>query len=303
MTHADFGFHRVLSQVDFDRFARLSGDDNPIHCDPSFARNSHFGATVSHGMFLYSLIYKALAETMSDPGALQVEQELMFPNPGFAGDDIDVRVTHLETGQDGSLCFATSAGKQVNGERIITAEGRARVIPSCSRAAFAAYASSQTATDVASAHGDATLYGLQPGMRALTERTFTAADLAEYADLTGDCNPLHFDPDWAKRHGFTGCLVPAPLLSSMFSALLGTRLPGRGTGWMKQKLRFVSPAYLDEQITAQVEIIRLRGAKELVNLATTLTGADGRVVCIGEALVLVRNLELLREGRIFSLNQ
>nr|HMN66206.1 MaoC/PaaZ C-terminal domain-containing protein [Burkholderiaceae bacterium] len=47
---------RVVTQRDFDRFAALSRDDNPIHCDPGFARGTHFGATVAHGMFLYGLI-------------------------------------------------------------------------------------------------------------------------------------------------------------------------------------------------------------------------------------------------------
>src|SRR5690606_41700541 len=46
---------RVVTQRDFDRFASLSRDDNPIHCDPAFASGTHFGATVAHGMFLYGL--------------------------------------------------------------------------------------------------------------------------------------------------------------------------------------------------------------------------------------------------------
>jgi acyl dehydratase len=77
----------------------------------------------------------------------------------------------------------------------------------------------------------------------------------------------------------------------MFSDLLGTRLPGRGTGWMKQTLRYPSPAHLGEALSATVTITRLRADKELVNLATRITAPGGRVVCDGEALVLVRNLE------------
>lgn len=285
------GFRRVLSQNDFDRFARLSGDDNPIHCDPAFARRSHFGATVAHGMFLYGLIYRALAGAMSGPGLLQVEQELMFPNPSFAGDVIEIQARLVEVEQDGSLCFATSVGKQVDGASVVTTEGHARVIPAGSKAALAAYAGIPVDVPGRLAHSDAELHGLRCGMRADAHRTFNSADLAEYADLTGDRNPLHYDEAWATRHGFAGCLVPAPLLASLFSDLLGTRLPGRGTGWMKQKLRFVAPAYVGERIAAQVEITRVRAEKELVNLASTLTGHDGRTICVGESMVLVRNLE------------
>jgi acyl dehydratase len=86
-------------------------------------------------------------------------------------------------------------------------------------------------------------------------------------------------------------LIPGPLLSGMFSDLLGTKLPGRGTGWMKQKNRFTHPAYIGQALTAMVEIVRLRADKELVNLKSTVIAEDGTVVCDGETLVLVRNLE------------
>ena len=75
-----------------------------------------------------------------------------------------------------------------------------------------------------------------------------------------------------------------------FSDMLGTDLPGRGTGWMKQKLVYKCAAYPGEDLTARVEITRLRADKELVNLRSTIVGPDGRLICDGESLVLVRNL-------------
>ncbi len=53
-------FNRVFRQADFDRFAALSGDDNPIHVDAGFAAKTHFGRTVCHGMLLYSAICQVL---------------------------------------------------------------------------------------------------------------------------------------------------------------------------------------------------------------------------------------------------
>ncbi len=87
---------RALTQDDFDRFASLSGDDNPIHVDPVFAGQTRFGRTVSHGMLLYGLVCGALDAHF--PGAMQVDQELMFPNPAYAGDEVTVelRVTAVE---------------------------------------------------------------------------------------------------------------------------------------------------------------------------------------------------------------
>lgn len=85
---------RVLTQEDFNRFAVLSGDDNPIHVDPEFSARTRFGKTVAHGMFLYSLIHTALERYF--PGAAQVSQDLMFPEPTFVGERVTVSLRVLE---------------------------------------------------------------------------------------------------------------------------------------------------------------------------------------------------------------
>ncbi len=278
-------YQRVLLQADFDRFARLSGDDNPIHCDPAFAANSHFGATVAHGMLLYGCICKALAELIPGPGAVQLEQTLMFPNPTFVNDPISVRLA-VEGDAGGILDISTDVCKPgPDGAALPTATGRARVAAAGAELpAMAPYASSAEP-------GDATLYGLRPGATASSARVFSAADLDEYGDLVGDRNPIFRDDGAARARGFDGRIVPWPLLAGMFSDLLGTRLPGRGTGWMKQALCYPAPAYPGEKLTASVAVTRLRADKELVNLSTRVVATDGRIVCDGEALVLVRNLE------------
>ncbi|MBI3140826.1 MAG: MaoC family dehydratase [Rhodocyclales bacterium] len=280
-------YRRLLLQEDFDRFAKLTGDDNPIHCDPAYAVKTHFGATVAHGMCLYGCIAKALAELIPGPGCLQLEQSLMFPNPTFAGDELTVALEVTGEAADGTLDIATVVTKPSALGTLATAQGAARVRPAgpTSRRREPA-----PATAAAAADGDGSLYGLAPGMSATAERTFTVADLAEYGDLIGDRNPLFRDDAYARARGFRRRLVPGPLLAGMFSDLLGTRLPGRGTGWMKQRTVFLAPAYPGEALTARVEVTRLRRDKELVNLRSTITAADGRAVCDGESLVLVRNL-------------
>ncbi len=116
------------------------------------------------------------------------------------------------------------------------------------------------------------------GQTATTERTFTAADLAEYASLTGAVLP-------------DARAVPGPLLGGMFSYLLGTVLPGRGTNYLKQRLEFPRPARVDEKLTATVEIVRLRPDKDLVNLRTLCKNPRGEIVCEGEALVKVKDVQ------------
>ncbi len=114
---------------------------------------------------------------------------------------------------------------------------------------------------------------------ATTRRTFTRADLAGYASLTGIILP-----EGAR-------VLPGPFLGGMFSYLLGTQLPGRGTNYLKQHLEFPRAAFIDEELTATVQVVRLRPEKHLVNLRTVCTNPAGQVVCEGEALVLVKDVQ------------
>lgn len=77
---------RSLTQADFNKFADLSGDHNPIHVDAEFSAKTRFGRTVSHGMLL-STILRGLLDRLV-PGAHQVSQELMFPAPTFADEPL-----------------------------------------------------------------------------------------------------------------------------------------------------------------------------------------------------------------------
>jgi acyl dehydratase len=99
------------------------------------------------------------------------------------------------------------------------------------------------------------------------------------------------DRAFAQYMGLSGQVVPGGLLGGLFSCLLGTELPGHGTNYLKQRLRFPTPATIDRPITASVEIIRFRPEKQLANLRTRCVDAFGDVVCDGEALVLVSDVE------------
>jgi len=89
-----FSEKHLLTQSEFDRFAELSGDDNPIHVDPEFSARTRFGKTVAHGMFLYSLICGVLAKHL--PNMSQISQDLMFPTPSYVGEEIVVSARVLE---------------------------------------------------------------------------------------------------------------------------------------------------------------------------------------------------------------
>ncbi|TYC52209.1 hydratase [Rhodobacterales bacterium] len=76
------------TQQDFDAFARLSGDDNPIHVDPEFSARTRFGRTVAHGMLLYSRAFACLERLY--PGRRHLVQTLMFPNPAYAEEELSL---------------------------------------------------------------------------------------------------------------------------------------------------------------------------------------------------------------------
>jgi acyl dehydratase len=79
-------FTWIPRQADFDAFAKLSGDDNPIHVDPDFSARTRFGRTVSHGMLLYTRVFAHLEGLF--PGRKHEIQTLMFPNPAYADEEL-----------------------------------------------------------------------------------------------------------------------------------------------------------------------------------------------------------------------
>ena len=90
-------WRRRVTQEDFDRFARVSGDDNPIHVDAAFAARTRLGRTLAHGMMLYSIVVHLIRAELL-PGSVELEQDLVFPGPIFAGDElvIDAEVVRVD---------------------------------------------------------------------------------------------------------------------------------------------------------------------------------------------------------------
>jgi len=287
---------RTFSQSDFDRFAALSGDDNPIHVDAGFAARTRFGRTVAHGMFLYSVVGSVLSTRLPGPGTMQVEQELMFPTATPSGEEVEVRVEVTEVRLTEGLAELTTLVVRPDGNPGLQGRTLVRLpapvaLPG-TNLPIPNSPISQSPTPIP----PLSFKDLAVGQRAETRRTFTAADLAEYASLTHDHNPLYVKPKYAQKVGLDGAVVPGGLLGGSFSYLLGTELPGRGTNYLKQRLYFPAPAYAGQELVASVEIIHIRPEKQLVNLSTVCLDAADNVVCHGEALVLVKDVKERERG-------
>ncbi|MGO1117228.1 MaoC/PaaZ C-terminal domain-containing protein [Rhodovibrionaceae bacterium A322] len=109
---------KVFTQADFDLFAEISGDNNPIHVDPDFSARTAFGRTVSHGMLLYSCLWGLLREHF--PGARQMSQDLMFPAPTYCDEQLNIQLEVLGYPAAGRCELSVSVVKQDGGEKTLT---------------------------------------------------------------------------------------------------------------------------------------------------------------------------------------
>ena len=113
----------VFSQADFDLFARLSGDNNPIHTDPVFCSGTRFGRTVAHGLLLCSVL-RGLIDHLK-PGGRLSEQAVMFPAPTYA--DEPMQFTVSVTGHKGGEFELELEVKRLDDD-IVTCQGHATVV-------------------------------------------------------------------------------------------------------------------------------------------------------------------------------
>lgn len=127
---------------------------------------------------------------------------------------------------------------------------------------------------------------LHIGMSASLGKTITDADILNFSGVSLDVNPLHLNEEYAKTTMFKGRIAHGIIGAGLISATIGTKLPGEGTIYLSQNLKFLSPVRIGDTITAKVEIIGLDSAKNKVELKTTCINQDGIIVIDGEAKVL-----------------
>jgi acyl dehydratase len=113
---------RALTQSDFDRFAALSGDDNPIHVDPEFSASTRFGRTVSHGLLLNTIL-RGLVDQLV-PGGRQQTQSLIFRAPTYA--DEPMRFSAEIESEDDNVVTATMSCIRV-ADNVVTCEGETTI--------------------------------------------------------------------------------------------------------------------------------------------------------------------------------
>jgi len=126
---------------------------------------------------------------------------------------------------------------------------------------------------------------LEIGMKRSLSKTINDREIAMFADLSTDHNPVHMDEDYARETIFSGRVAHGMLTAGLISAVIGEQLPGHGTIYMKQALTFIAPVRPGDRVLAEVTVRDIDYPGRRVTL-DCLCSVCARPVLAGEALVL-----------------
>ncbi|MCY1127140.1 MaoC family dehydratase [Frigidibacter sp. RF13] len=126
---------------------------------------------------------------------------------------------------------------------------------------------------------------LEIGMSRYLQKTITDHDIELFAEVSTDRNPVHLDEAYARDTIFEGRIAHGMLTAGLISAVIGEQLPGHGTVYLGQTLKFMAPVRPGDTVHAEVKVLAIDHAKRRVTLETHCAVGD-RVVLKGEAVVL-----------------
>jgi 3-hydroxybutyryl-CoA dehydratase len=127
------------------------------------------------------------------------------------------------------------------------------------------------------------IYELKVGDSAQISKTITEEVINDFAKATGDFNPVHLDQAYAEKTMFKGRIAHGLLSVGLLSSILGNILPGHGTIYLSQEVKFLAPVRIGDTITAGVEVIELIPEKNRAKFRTTCMNQDGKLVVDGIA--------------------
>ncbi len=133
--------------------------------------------------------------------------------------------------------------------------------------------------------GTITIEEIEMGMTRYVQKVVTDEDIKMFAEVSTDHNPVHMDDDYAQDTIFEGRIAHGMLTAGLVSAVIGEQLPGHGTVYMGQTLKFLAPVRPGDLVRAEVEVIGIDHGKRRVQLDCRCL-VNGKKVLIGEATVL-----------------
>jgi acyl dehydratase len=132
------------------------------------------------------------------------------------------------------------------------------------------------------------LEDIEPGLKKQFKLIITESMIEQFAKLSGDYNPLHMDDSYAQSTIFKQRVCHGMLLASFFSRLAGMYIPGEKSLYLSQSLKFMSPCFLNDEITVEGIVISKSLASRIITVQTTITKNSGDFIVKGEAKILVR---------------
>lgn len=115
-------------------------------------------------------------------------------------------------------------------------------------------------------------------------------EVAKFAKFSGDYNPIHMDDQYAKKCGFTGCVVHGALLFSLVSRLIGMNLPGKGALILKESLEFKEPVFVGDTVKVEGTVVYKSLALNLLEIAVKICREE-RILVLGSVYVKILNNE------------
>ena len=106
------------------------------------------------------------------------------------------------------------------------------------------------------------------GQEATISKTFVFDEVVAFSELSLDRNPIHLDNEYAKKGIFSDLIVHGLLTSSLISAVIANKLPGPGSIYLSQSLKFLKPVYHNEEVVAKVKIVDIKHEKLIIMLET-----------------------------------
>lgn len=116
-------------------------------------------------------------------------------------------------------------------------------------------------------------------------KTISETDIYMFAGITGDLNPAHIDEEYAKKTFFKGRIAHGMLLAGFISSVIGCQLPGPGSIYIKQDLKFRAPGRIGDTVTAEVKVMEIIKESNRIILQTTCTNQDGTLLLDGQAMI------------------
>ena len=129
---------------------------------------------------------------------------------------------------------------------------------------------------------------IEVGQKVKFFKTFHQEDVEKFSEISGDNNPVHLDTNYASKTIFKKRVVHGFLTASLISAAIGTKLPGPGSIYLNQSLKFLAPVFPDEEVIVELTIKKINLEKRRIIIDTTCI-CNNKEVIVGEAEILVES--------------